>query len=121
MLSLLFQGSRISVLIRAGLLIAAIAVLDLRLAKELPMGFLYLLPMLLVGRVFGPWSIGAVALLCTALTERFDAFAWNLRTGFPRDVLYFVAFFCVGFFVYEASRNRQIILGHLHEIELQRD
>ncbi|QNI38003.1 ATP-binding protein [Edaphobacter albus] len=121
MLSLLFQGSRTSVSVRAGLLIAAIAVLDLCLAKELPMGFLYLLPMLMVGRVFGPWSIGVVALLCTALTEIFDAFAWNLRTGLPRDALYFVAFFCVGLFVYEANRNRQIVLGHLHEIELQRD
>lgn len=121
MLSPLFQGSRTSVLVRAGLLIAAIAILDLRLAKELPMGFLYLLPMLMVGRVLGPWSIGGVALLCTMLAEVFDAFAWSLRSGLPRDVLYFVAFFCIGLFVCEVTRNRQIVLRHMHEIELQRD
>ena len=121
MLSLLFEGSKKSVLIRSGLLIIAIAFLDSRLVNELPLGFLYLLPMLMVGRVLNPLAIGAVAALCTFLTELFDAFAWNLRTGLPRDVLYFAAFFCVGLFVCEINRNRQVAIRHLHEIELQRD
>jgi PAS domain S-box-containing protein len=121
MLSLLFEGSKKSVLIRTGLLIAAIAFLDWRLVNELPLGFLYLLPMLMVSRVLNPWPIAGVAALCTFLTELFDAFAWNLRTGLPRDVLYFAAFFCVGLFVCEVNRNRQVVIRHLHEIELQRD
>lgn len=121
MLSLLFEGSKKSVLIRSGVLIIAIAFLDSRLVHELPLGFLYLLPMLMVGRVLPPGQIAAVAALCTFLTELFDAFAWNLRTGLPRDVLYFAAFFCVGLFVCEINRNRQVVLQHLHEIELQRD
>lgn len=121
MLSLLFEGSKKSVLIRTGLLIAAIALLDSQLVNELPLGFLYLLPMLMVGRVLNPLPIAAVAALCTFLTELFDAFAWNLRTGLPRDVLYFAAFFCVGLFVCEVNRNRQVVVRHLHEIELQRD
>jgi PAS domain S-box-containing protein len=121
MLSLLFEGSKKSVLIRASLLIAAVAFLDSRLVNELPLGFLYLLPMLMVGRVLNPWPIAAVAALCTFLTELFDAFAWNLRAGLPRDILYFAAFFCVGLFVCEVNRNRQVVIQHLREIELQRD
>jgi PAS domain S-box-containing protein len=121
MLALFFEGGQKSVLIRASLLIAAIAFLDWRLVNELPLGFLYLLPMLMVGRVLHAWSIAAVAALCTLLTELFDAFAWNLRAGLPRDILYFAAFFCVGLFVCEVNRNRQVAIQHLHEIELQRD
>jgi PAS domain S-box-containing protein len=121
MFSSLLGGGRRSVLLRAGLLIPAIALIDWRTVNELPLGFLYLLPMLMVGRVLSPWQIAGAAALCTVLTEFFDAFVWNLRTGMPRDVLYFVAFFSVGLFVYEVNRNRQIVIEHLHEIERQRD
>jgi two-component system sensor kinase FixL len=121
MLSPLLRGSRKSVLFRAGFLIAAIALIDWRLVNDLPLGFLYLLPMLMVGRVLRPWQIAGVAALCTVVTENFDQFVWNFRVGMPRDVLYFAAFFCVGLFVYEVNRNRQIVIEHLHEIESQRD
>jgi two-component system sensor kinase FixL len=121
MLSPLLRGSRKSVLFRAGFLIAAIALIDWRLVNDLPLGFLYLLPMLMVGRVLRPWQIAGVAVLCTVVTENFDQFVWSIRVGMPRDVLYFAAFFCVGLFVYEVNRNRQIVIEHLHEIEKQRD
>jgi len=121
MLSPLLRGSRKSVLFRAGFLIAAIALVDWRLVNDLPLGFLYLLPMLMVGRVLRPWQIAGVAVLCTVVTENFDQFVWSFRIGMPRDVLYFAAFFCVGLFVYEVSRNRQVVIEHLHEIERQRD
>jgi two-component system, LuxR family, sensor kinase FixL len=115
----LLGGSRKSVLLRATLAIAAIAVVDWLLVNELPLGFLYILPMLMVGRVLRPWLIACVALLCTVLAELFDPFAWRFAAGTPRDILYFSSFFCVGMFVYEVSKNRQIVLGHLHEIERQ--
>ncbi len=121
MFSPLVRGSQKSVLFRAGFLIAAVALIDWRLVNELPLGFLYLLPMLMVGRVLSPWQIASAAALCTFLTEDFDQFVWNFRTGMPRDVLYFAAFFCVGLFVYEVTRNRQVVMEHLHEIERQRD
>ena len=94
---------------RAGLLIPAIALIDWRTVNELPLGFLYLLPMLMVGRVLSPWQIAGAAALCTVLTEFFDAFVWNLRTGMPRDVLYFVAFFSVGLFVYEVKDRKSVV------------
>jgi two-component system sensor kinase FixL len=94
----------------SGALIALIAIVDWRVLDDLPLGFLYLLPMLMLGRVLKPWQTMFVAGLCTFLSEEFDQFAWNLRTGFPRDALYFMAFFSIGVFVYEVNRNRQVVM-----------
>ena len=115
------RAAKASSLLRAGVLIALIAIVDWRVVEDVPLGFLYLLPMLMLGRVLKPWQTGIAAALCTYLTEEFDQFAWNLRTGLPRDVLYFMAFFSIGVFVHEVDRSRRIILRQLHEIEEQRD
>jgi PAS domain S-box-containing protein len=119
MFSSLFGGSKRASLIGAAALIVLIALIDWRVVEEVPLGFLYLLPMLMLGRVLKPWQALVAAGLCTYLTEEFDQFAWNLRTGLPRDVLYFMAFFSIAVFVHETTRNRQIILRQLHEIEEQ--
>jgi two-component system, LuxR family, sensor kinase FixL len=121
MFSSLLGGTKKSVLLRAALLIAAIALLDWRAMEELPLGFLYLAPMLMVGPVLRPWQVACVAMLCTVLAEIFDPFKWNPVVGLPRDVLYFSSFFCVGLFVYEVTKNRQIVLQHVEEIERQSD
>lgn len=115
----LFRGSRTSALIWGAALIVSIALVDWRVVADLPLGFLYLLPMLILGRVLKPPQIIFVAGLCTLLTEEFDQFSWSLRTGLPRDVLYFAAFFAIGMFVHEMNRNRQIIVSQLREIERQ--
>ena len=78
-----FPGSKRAILLRAAVLIAAIAALDWFVVGEIPLGFLYLLPMLMVGSVLEPWQIGAVAGLCTFLAEFFDDLAWNVRAGVP--------------------------------------
>jgi PAS domain S-box-containing protein len=98
----------------AALLIVLIAFADWRSADNIPLGFLYLLPMLLLGRILRPWQTILTAALCTLLAELFDPFEWDLRTGVPRDTLYFAAFVTVGIFIYTANRNRI-------EIELQRN
>jgi PAS domain S-box-containing protein len=121
MFSSLFRGGRRATLIWAGTLIALIAVVDWVVVEDVPLGFLYLLPMLMLGKVLKPWQTAVAAALCTYLTEQFDQYAWHLRTGLPRDVLYFMAFFSIGLFVYEINRSRQIILKQLHEIEEQSD
>jgi two-component system sensor kinase FixL len=117
----LFTGSKRTVLLRAALLIPAIALLDWSVVGEIPLGFLYLVPMLLVGSVLSQWQIGVIAVVCTLLAESFSDLAWHLRTGVSRDVLFFVAFFGVGLFVREVTRNRKVTLEHLAEIELQSD
>jgi PAS domain S-box-containing protein len=102
-------------------MIAAIALLDWWVVAEIPLGFLYLVPMSMVGSVLGRRQICAVAALCTYLAEIFCDLAWNLRTGISRDVLYFAAFIGTGFFVREVTRNRKVTEEYLHEIERQRD
>jgi hypothetical protein len=119
MFATIFKGNKRSALLKAGIMIATIALVDWWVVGEIPLGFLYLAPMLTVGGVLDPWQIGAFAVLCTFLAEIFDDLAWNLRTGLSRDVLYFAAFMGVGFFVREVNRNRRIALEHLHEIERQ--
>jgi len=121
MFGALLKGTRRSVLLRAVATIAAIALLDWRVIAEIPLGFLYLIPMVMVGSVVGRFSIVAVAALCTFLAEVFSDLAWNLRTGTSRDVLYFAAFVGTGFFIREVDNNRKVTLEHLHEIESERD
>ncbi|HZD47494.1 MAG TPA: PAS domain-containing protein, partial [Silvibacterium sp.] len=108
-------------LIKAGIMIAAIAFVDWLVVGEIPLGFLYLAPMLIVGGVLGPWQIVGVAGVCTFLAEIFDDLPWTLRTGLSREVLYFAAFVGAGLFVREVNRNKRIALEHLHEIEHERD
>jgi PAS domain S-box-containing protein len=117
MLSFLLRGTRTAVLIRAALMTAAIAVVDWRIEGNIPLGFLYLFPMLLVGSVLTRWQIGMAAAICTLLTELFDSFDWYQPAGIPRDILIFAAFFCMGLFVYEVIRSRQRALQHTLEIE----
>lgn len=121
MLPSLFRGSKRATLSWSAGLVALIAFVDWRVVEDVPLGFLYLFPMLMLGRVLKPKQTLIAAGLCTYLTEEFDQFAWNLRTGLPRDVLYFMAFFAIGVFVHETNRNRQIVMEQLHEIERQSD
>jgi two-component system, LuxR family, sensor kinase FixL len=117
MLSFLLRGTRTSVLTRAALMIAAIGLIDWRIEGNIPLGFLYLFPMLLVGSVLTRWQIAVAAAVCTVLTELFDSFEWSFPAGIPRDILIFAAFFCMGLFVYEVVRSRQAALHHTLEIE----
>ena len=117
MLSFLLRGTRTAVLLRAALMTAAIAVVDWRIEGNIPLGFLYLFPMLLVGSVLTRWQIAVAAAVCTVLTELFDSFDWYLPAGIPRDILIFAAFFCMGLFVYEVIRSRQAAMQHTLEIE----
>lgn len=116
-----FQGNKKIVIFRAAILILVVALIDWRTSNELPLGFLYLLPMLVVGRALDPWQIAIAAALCTFLTEVFDAFIWNLKNGITRDILYFFAFLCTGLFVCEINRSRRRAIENLHEIEIERD
>jgi len=67
MFGALLKGTRRSVLLRAVATIAAIALLDWRVIAEIPLGFLYLIPMVMVGSVVGRFSIVAVAVSYTHL------------------------------------------------------
>jgi two-component system, LuxR family, sensor kinase FixL len=117
MLFFLLRGSRKAVLSRAGAMIALIAFADWRIEGNIPIGFLYLFPMLLVGSVLNRWQIACAATLCAVLAETFDSYEWLPESGVPRDIMVFAAFFGMGIFVYEVVRSRQVALTHLHQIE----
>jgi PAS domain S-box-containing protein len=95
----------------------AIALTDWRIQGNVPLGFLYLFPMLLAGSVLNRWQIAIGAGFCTLLTELFDDFAWTFPLDITRDILVFAAYFCMGLFVFEVGRSRQLALRHLKEIE----
>jgi PAS domain S-box-containing protein len=111
-------GKRVVIPI-ALLLIALIAFTDWVSTDNIPLGFLYLVPMLLLGRILKPWQTILAAAVCTMMAELFDPFEWNVRVGIPRDTLYFAALATIGIFVYTANRNRRVILAQLSEIERQ--
>ncbi len=119
--AVLFQGSRRVILLTSAILIALIALVDWRVIGQIPLGFLYLIPMAMVGSVEGGISIAGAAVLCTVLAERFSDLEWNLRTGASRDLLYFAAFVGTGLFIREVNNNRRAALENLHEIERERD
>lgn len=113
----LLKSSRRAVLLKAFALIAGIALLDWKIVGAIPLGFLYLLPMLMVGSVLPPWQIAIIAGVCTLLAELFDDLGWGLRVGVPRDVLFFAAFFGVGIFMREVTRKRSEDIQHMEEIQ----
>ncbi len=117
MLSSLLRGSPKAILFRAAAMIALIAIIDWRVERNIPLGFLYLFPMLLAGSVLSRWQIATAAAACTFLTEAFDSFDWLPETGIPRDILVFAAFFGMGLFVYEVVRNRQASAQHVTQLE----
>lgn len=117
----LFRGSTRAVLLRAFALIALVALVDWLVVEQIPLGFLYLLPMLMIGSVVGPGAIVSTAIVCTILAELFSDLAWNLRTGTSRDLLYFAAFAGTGLFVREVNNSRRAAIESLHAIEIERD
>lgn len=100
-------------------LIFLIAIADWRTDAEVPLGFLYLLPAALAGAVFSRVPIMLLSIACAFLAELNDAFAWSVRFGLSRDLLYFAAFGSAGLFVHEVQMNRRKSVLHLHEIEAE--
>lgn len=100
-------------------MIAMISLADWKIAAEVPLGFLYLFPIVLVSRVLKRHEILLLALLCMGLSELFDDFHWALMSGLPRDMLYFAAFAGIGSYVYEAHRSRLTAAAHLEQLEAE--
>jgi PAS domain S-box-containing protein len=115
--SMFVWGARRTSLLIATLMIALIALVDAHVAAQIPLGFLYLAPMLVVGASFSRWEIGVVAAICAWLAEAFDEFPWGPNTGLPRDLLYLSAFLCMGLFMQEVTRSRKLSVRHVRQIE----
>jgi hypothetical protein len=82
----------------ASVLILAIAIVDWRVQADIAFGFLYLLPMLLVGTIFPRWGVVLTALLCTILSDLFDPFPFTVSVGLPQDILVFTSLAGMGLY-----------------------
>src|SRR5216683_3305776 len=114
--SIFMWGKRRSTLLITALMIGVIAVIDSHTTAEIPLGFLYLVPMLGVGASLTRWEIAVVASICAWLAESYDAFPWGPNTGLPRDLLYFAAFFSMGLFMHEVTRSRKLTARHMRQL-----
>jgi two-component system, LuxR family, sensor kinase FixL len=117
--SIFVSLSRGTAILVCALTIALIGVLDWHASAEIPLGFLYLFPMLIAGSALSRWQIAGVAAICTFLAEAFDEFPFGGGAGLPRDILYFAAFSCTGFFVHEMMRRRELSVHYMRELEAE--
>jgi two-component system sensor kinase FixL len=117
--SIFVRVTRRTSLLIAALMIGLIAVIDAHAVRDIPLGFLYLAPMLVIGASFSRWEIGGVAVICAWLAEVWDEFAWGPNTGLPRDLLYFAAFMCTGLFMHEVTSSRKLSALHVRQMETE--
>jgi two-component system, LuxR family, sensor kinase FixL len=103
----------------AGALIAVIGAVDWRVQVNIAFGFLYLLPMLIVGTVLPLWGVMLTALICTVLADAFDPFAFTLAVGLPQDILVFTSLAGAGLYSHEVARNREREKKHLMAVEIE--
>jgi two-component system, LuxR family, sensor kinase FixL len=113
----LWQGSKAAVLLRAGVLIGLIALIDWRVDLTISFGFLYLFPILLVGTVLPRWQILGAALLCTVLADLFSQAPFALANSLPGDILVFTSLAGTGLFAFEVTRSRQRERQDLERVE----
>ncbi len=97
--------------------IAGIAFADRRLNDAIPLGLLYLAPVVAISTVLRRWQIPLLGALCTFIAESSDAFPWTIGQGIPRDALYFFAYTGVGLYVSEALHRRRTEQAHMTAIE----
>jgi two-component system sensor kinase FixL len=115
LLSIFAPANRATLLMIAGLLVAALAVTDWLTKPYISLGFLYLFPIIIVGGFLTRPQTVAVALVCAVLQEMFS----NLpeSEAIFRLVLSSVGFSGTGLFISELLRNRRIVLQHMDELE----
>jgi two-component system sensor kinase FixL len=119
MASLPHDAARNKVLLQVAVLIALIATADWKINAEVPVGFLYLLPILLASRVLNRGQIALLGVACTGLAEAFDNIPWSPLSGIPRDLLYLAAFSGMGLFACEVAAGRRAAVIHVGELELE--
>ncbi len=117
--SFFLHGTRKAVVLKASVMIAVIAFADRQIESPVPLGFLYLFPMLIVGSALSRLQIVTAAALCTFFTEAFGSDPWTPTIGPPRDILVFAAFAGMGLLIHELMRGRQAAMLYLEQIKAE--
>src|SRR6202162_6413391 len=116
-LSIYAPSNRARLIVVAGLLIAAIAVVDWATKPYISLGFLYLFPIMILGGFLSRTRILGVALVCAVLQEAFSN--WPGNEAVIRLLFSSAGFVGTGLFISELIRNRRIALTHVEELEGQ--
>ena len=103
MIRKILQWSPRTVLVRAAILIAIIAVADWKIEFNATLGFLYMFPLVLLGTVCGWWQLVLAALFCTLLSDRLDPFPLDMQL--PRDTLIFLTLATTGLLSRDVARG----------------
>ena len=114
-LSIYAPGNRVKLLTVAGLLVAAIAILDWWTKPYLSLGFLYLFPIVIVGGFLSRPEIVGVALVCAFLQEAFSNLPHN--EAVIRLIFSSTGFIGIGLLISQLVRNRRVVLQHVAELE----
>ena len=110
------ETGRMRVLAIAAVLVALIALADWSVGNSFSLGVLYILPMMLSAIVLKPIETGLFAVFCAFLRSQFDTPGSHVET-ILRFVFAALAYFCCGLFVVALVRNRELVMGHLENIE----
>jgi two-component system, LuxR family, sensor kinase FixL len=110
------QENRTGLVALGLVLIFAIAVIDL-ITPNLPLGYLYLLPILLMSGFLDRGRIAVVVIICAVLTAIFSRF--DLKQAIILFVMAWTGFTGTAYFVTEVIQNRQKALDHIREIETE--
>jgi two-component system, LuxR family, sensor kinase FixL len=116
-LSIYAPVNRTRLVVVAGLLISAIAVVDWATRPYISLGFLYLFPIMILGGFLSRTRILGVALVCAVLQEAFSNLPEN--EAVVRLLFSSAGFVGTGLFISELIRNRRIAMTHVEELEGQ--
>ena len=116
-LSIYAPANRTNLIVVAGLLISAIAVVDWATKPYISLGFLYLFPIMILGGFLSRTQILGVALVCAVLQEAFSNLPEN--EAVVRLLFSSAGFVGTGLFISELIRNRRIAMTHVEELEGQ--
>jgi PAS domain S-box-containing protein len=117
LLSIYAPANRGRLIVVAGLLISAVAVVDWATKPYISVGFLYLFPIMILGGFLSRTPIVVVALVCAVLQEAFSNLPEN--EAVVRLLFSSAGFVGTGLFISELIRNRRIAMRHVEELEGQ--
>jgi two-component system, LuxR family, sensor kinase FixL len=102
----------------AAVLMSAIFLVDWKLLPDISIGFLYIVPILLVAGSLNALEIVVLSALCGVLREMYNPA--NVQPGGPARILVgFGGFALAGLFVSELHEKRRLVTRHLREREQQ--
>src|SRR5438067_11825980 len=117
LLSIFAPANRTKLLVVAGVLIVAIAIIDWLTKPYISLGFLYLFPIIIVGGFLTRTQTIGVGLVCAVLQELFS----NLpeTDAISRLVLSSIGLSGTGLFISELVRSRRTVRTHVEELETE--